>query len=110
VKDLASHVPNYINPESLAGTVLAVNIACCTIATTFACIRLFIRIKILHSVGWDDLAAAVAVVSWLFPSESFSEPVFNSFQVLFIVNVILSCMCKYYNFTNYLEIEFSLLS
>lgn len=61
--DFASHVPNYVNPESLGGMVLAVNVACCTIATVFASIRLFVRIKILHSAGWDDLATALATVS-----------------------------------------------
>lgn len=81
--DFGDHVPNYVNPESRAGTVLSINIACCVVASFFAGTRLFVRIKILHSAGWDDLAAAVATVG-LFLSLLLNGSVSNSFLFWFI--------------------------
>lgn len=58
-----AHVPNYVDPETRVWEVITTVIVCGVLSTTLMSVRLFVRIKMLRSAGWDDLAAAFATVS-----------------------------------------------
>lgn len=58
-----SHIHNYDTKENRKWTLLATSIACSSISTILVSVRLYVRLKILHSAGWDDLCAALATVS-----------------------------------------------
>lgn len=56
------HVPNYDSKESRMWTLITTSIVCGSVATILLSVRLYVRLRILHSAGWDDLAAALATV------------------------------------------------
>lgn len=60
---MATHMANYVNPESRVWEVMSVVIVCSVVSTTLMSARLYVRVKMLHSAGWDDIAAASATVS-----------------------------------------------
>lgn len=55
-------VPNYEDPVSRAGQLLATNIACLTIAGIFVSLRLYSQIYLVKKVAWDDLTCVLALL------------------------------------------------
>lgn len=72
IMNSTGHVLNYDTKETQIWTLLANSIACSSVASILICVRLYVRIKILRSAGWDDLAAALATVNSLSPRNSFN--------------------------------------
>lgn len=46
--------PDFENPTSRAGRLLAANVACLVIATIFVVLRLYTNIFLVRVIGWDD--------------------------------------------------------
>lgn len=46
--------PNFINPESRQNEMVAANAACLTIGILFLLMRLWTRLFLTRSIGWDD--------------------------------------------------------
>ena len=46
--------PNFKNPTSRSGQLLAANLACLIIASVFVTLRAYTHISLVRSVGWDD--------------------------------------------------------
>lgn len=65
--DNTTHIPNYVNPENHAVALYTTLITCISVTTVLLSVRLYVRIRLLHSAGWDDLCAALATVSPLLP-------------------------------------------
>jgi hypothetical protein len=63
-------VPNYENPESRAGQLLATNIVCLIIAGTFVSMRIYTQIFLLRAVWWDDCKSWMSSVAQLCQSAS----------------------------------------
>ncbi|KAG4432496.1 hypothetical protein IFR05_012036, partial [Cadophora sp. M221] len=72
-----SHVPafdppqgitaNFINPPTIECSVLEVSLPLSVISTTFVAVRIYTRLKIVKSLGWDDLLLGIGLVlSWTF--------------------------------------------
>lgn len=59
------HVPDYNSKETRIWMLIITSIVCSSVASILICARLYVRIRILHSAGWDDLAAALATVKSL---------------------------------------------
>lgn len=47
-------VPNYENPTTRTGELLAANVACLVIAGAFVFLRLYSQMFLIGSVWWDD--------------------------------------------------------
>lgn len=82
-----SHVPNYDTKETRMWTLLVTSIVCSSVTSILISVRLYVRIKILHSAGWDDLAAALATVSSLSPKfiQLVPDSIDNSFSCFQVV-------------------------
>ncbi|KAH9219309.1 hypothetical protein DL95DRAFT_520687 [Leptodontidium sp. 2 PMI_412] len=72
-----SHVPafnppqgitaNFIDPPTIACSVLEVSLPLSVISTAFVAVRIYTRLKIVKSPGWDDLLLGIGLVlSWTF--------------------------------------------
>lgn len=46
--------PNFDHPDSIVDSFMATNAACLAIAVLFLALRLYTRIFIVNSLGWDD--------------------------------------------------------
>lgn len=47
-------IPNFKNPTSRSGQLLATNLACLIIASVFVTLRGYTHIFLVRAVGWDD--------------------------------------------------------
>ena len=54
-----SHSHNYVNPELPGPALVIVNSFLITIATIFFILRVYTRLKITKSIGWDDFLVAL---------------------------------------------------
>ncbi|KAL2062773.1 hypothetical protein VTL71DRAFT_5845 [Oculimacula yallundae] len=58
---------NFINPPSIASSVLEVSLPLSIISTAFVALRIYTRWKIVRSLGWDDLSIGFGLIlSWTF--------------------------------------------
>lgn len=46
--------PNFENPENFFGTIIGTIVVCLTLTTFLAWTRIYTRLFITKSVGWDD--------------------------------------------------------
>lgn len=60
---MATPMANYVDPESRVWQIISSAIVCGVISTTLMGGRLYVRLKMLRSAGWDDYAATIATVS-----------------------------------------------
>ena len=46
--------PNYINPQTRGPALIVVELLTVFISTVCIALRLYVKARIIHSVGWDD--------------------------------------------------------
>ena len=54
--------PNYTNPETRGPALIVVELITVFISTVCIALRLYVKARILHSVGWDDWLIVGAAV------------------------------------------------
>ena len=45
----------------MASEIIATSIVCCSLATVFVALRIYTRLRIIRSLGWDDYAALITL-------------------------------------------------
>ena len=55
--------PNFVDPPSLKGSVIAVNVVFMALATTVVALRIYTRRVLIKRFGWDDYVCIVALLA-----------------------------------------------
>lgn len=55
-------LPNYVNPETRGDAALIVNIVTISVAAIVTCLRVFTRLRITYTPGWDDILIVLSLV------------------------------------------------
>jgi hypothetical protein len=59
---LSFPTPNYVNPDTRGPALIIINAIFLALCTLFVCLRLYTRIVIQRTLGWDDATLVVGYV------------------------------------------------
>ncbi len=56
--------PNYVNPETRGPALAIVELTAISLSTIVLCLRMYVRVRIIRSVDWDDWLMIIGAVGF----------------------------------------------
>lgn len=60
LKPPPGRIPNFDHPENFHASIIATTVVCLTLTTLLACARMYTKLVITKSHGWDDCEYSLA--------------------------------------------------
>ncbi|KAL8710814.1 MAG: hypothetical protein Q9220_004617 [cf. Caloplaca sp. 1 TL-2023] len=75
-------IPNFVNPESTAGRAIAVTVLFTVLMFIFVCMRMYTKLVVSRSKGWDDFfMRGYSVHTWNFPISKVTKSLLETLNV-----------------------------
>lgn len=99
-------LPNFIDPPSQSAANLACNITCLTVATICVAIRMYTRLVITRSHGWEDYTCVIAWLGLIAYATLMLVPIFNHNAGVHQWDIQIINLIKWTKIANGIEIAY----